>query len=173
MSAPPLSNSVVLAEDDAKALLLSCLDYRFQERIGRFLWDLGYRNSYDSFILAGASLGLSPDVNPKIASWQPAWWDHLHIAVSLHHIEKVIIVDHENCAAYKEFVGFDNEAEDASMPNIIPDLELRVHSHFLGRAYDAIKAVYPHLEVELWMIGLGDNVVRVWPAGQTGPVNGG
>lgn len=153
--APPLGS------DTADVLLLTCLDYRFFERIAAFMNKKGYTNNYDQFILAGASLGLAHEVNPMIAQWNQTWWDHLKLAVQLHKVKKVIIIDHEDCGAYRELLGFDNKIEDLKDPNIIPIKEVHIHSHYLKQAYSKIKKAYPSLIVELYLIGLTDNIIPI------------
>ncbi len=126
----------------------------------------GLTGNYDHFVLAGSSLGLSAKTNPIIESWQSTWNNHLDIAIRFHSISKVIIIDHEDCGAYKEFLGFNNRDEDIAMPNIIPAKELDIHSKYLRAAYRQIRTSRPELKVELYMIGLQDNVVRISPHNQ-------
>lgn len=147
----------------ADAMLLTCLDYRFFTRIDDFMIKKGFQDRYDAFILAGSSLGLNPQVSPMIANWQKTWWNHLELAYNLHKIKGVIIIDHEDCGAYKEFLGYNDETEDLQKAHIIPASELQIHSKYLREAYRRIKERYPDLTVELYMIGLYQDVVPVLP----------
>src|SRR6478672_10014383 len=57
---------------------------------------------------AGASLAA---VSPKFPSSNAAFWDHVGIAKQLHHIKKVIVVDHRDCGAYKVAFGKEYKGE--------------------------------------------------------------
>lgn len=163
---PTLStdSTIPLSTDhNAEALLLTCLDYRFLERIAIFMDSIGLRDSYDHFVLAGAELGLAPQVNPMIPMWQRTWWDHLDLAMNLHHIKRVIILSHEDCGGYREFTGFTNTLQDVANPTVIPPAEVDIHTKYLHEAYYRIKARYPQLQVDLYMIGLVQDVIQIPP----------
>jgi carbonic anhydrase len=61
-------------------------------------------NKYDQIILAGASLGA---INDQFPAWGSAFIDHVQVALDLHHISKVIVMDHRDCGAYKVILGQD------------------------------------------------------------------
>jgi hypothetical protein len=145
----------------AKAMLLTCMDYRFSERIGLFMASKDLTNQYDHFILAGASLGMSSELDPMVEPWRRTWFEHLDLAVQLHKISSVIIIDHEDCGAYRELLGFDHETEDMDNPNIIPMAEVDIHSKYLREAYTKIRQRYPTLTIELYMIGLKQNTISI------------
>ena len=74
------------------------MDFRLLEKIVIFMKDIGYSNSYDHFILAGASLAYVVD---QFKSWRKIGKEHLDIAVKLHKIKEIICIDHEQCGAYR------------------------------------------------------------------------
>lgn len=154
----PLSLSVGHTAD---ALLFTCLDYRFLGRIVSFMNKQGLENNYDQFVLAGASLGLDSTVVPNGKAWLDTFWDHVKLAIDLHHIKRVIIIDHEDCGAYREFIGFNYEDEDLANPDVIPPEEIHVHSKYLQQAYRLILSRYPQLQVQLHMIGLKENIISI------------
>ena len=95
-----------------KSFILSCIDPRFAHATDQYLYDKYTSNglSYDHFVLAGAALGggltgtgtgagqcndLSPDSN-----WNQTLKDHIQIAITLHNVKQVEILDHLNCGAY-------------------------------------------------------------------------
>src|SRR5579872_1549189 len=92
------STEVVGPKHQAKVLLLSCIDFRFIDKISRFMDESGYRGDYDYFILAGASLGVNQQEFPE---WSPTWWEHVDLALSLHSIQKIIVFGHEDCGAFR------------------------------------------------------------------------
>jgi hypothetical protein len=94
-------------------LLISCIDLRLTDDLVRFMDHENLTNRYDHVILAGASLGVS--LGHELKKWSAtdsyqfeAWWqvlkEHIGIAVALHYIEDVYVVEHEGCGAYKNFV---------------------------------------------------------------------
>jgi carbonic anhydrase len=141
---------VVLAAGQADALLLSCMDYRLLDAIGRYMNARGLAQKYDHFILAGASLGAVTD---KYPDWNRAFWEHLGVAIDLHGIHKVIVVDHRDCGAYKVILG-DDLAKD-------PAKETAVHARNPRALRDRIKAKHQTLEVELALMNLKGKVEAI------------
>src|SRR5947207_13242980 len=86
------------ANGTVEALALTCIDYRLVDDSVKFFDGMHMTNRYDITALAGASLAA---VSPKFPSSNTAFWDHVGIAKALHHIKKVIVVDHRDCGAYK------------------------------------------------------------------------
>lgn len=86
----------------ARALVVSCMDFRLINKVRDMMSQRGYSDNYDLFILAGASLGY---VQKKLPNWAGILHDHLHYAVSLHHVKEVIFVDHLDCGLYKQYYG--------------------------------------------------------------------
>lgn len=141
---------IVRAAGDTEALLLSCMDYRLIDDIVRYMDGRGMTNKYDHVILAGASLGVLQDKN---LSWGQTFWDHVKVALDLHHIRKVMIMDHRDCGAYKVFLG----------PEAVKDAaaETAVHAAKLKALGGQVKARHPGLEVELLLMGLDGKVEAV------------
>ncbi|KKR79204.1 MAG: hypothetical protein UU22_C0002G0031 [Parcubacteria group bacterium GW2011_GWA2_40_8] len=90
-----------------EALVLMCIDFRFRESVQENLKAKGIK-SYDIMAFPGASLGLSSDSNPA----QKPLLNAITISKNLHNIQRVVIVDHEDCGAYggsSNFVSLDEE----------------------------------------------------------------
>jgi carbonic anhydrase len=134
----------------AAALLLTCMDYRLTDETVAYMDGRGLHDSYDHVVLAGASLGALTDKYPE---WGKAFRDHVAIAKALHHIHKVIVIDHRDCGAYKTFLG------EAAVKDLAT--ETATHATYLRRLRDAIKADHPDLEVELGIMGLDGKVEAV------------
>lgn len=111
-----------LAKDRADALVLTCIDYRFVHVIPEYMNEHYPSLSYDHTILAGASLGVFAGIYP---AWASTFWEHLEVAIALHGIHTVFILDHRDCGAYREFEALP-EAPD-------PDLERIIHQHYMDR----------------------------------------
>ena len=87
---------------EVEALALTCIDYRLVDDGLKFFGNMHLTKNYDQVALAGASLAA---VSPKFPSSNAAVWDHVVIAKQLHHIKKVIFLDHRDCGAYKVAFG--------------------------------------------------------------------
>ncbi|WP_143959471.1 hypothetical protein [Litoribacter populi] len=118
--------------------VLSCIDLRFSDSLSKFLDHDKLTNRYDHFILAGTSLGtqgagvLESLFNDKVmekynsfSEWKMLFCQHLDLAVNLHQVEDVYIMEHEDCGAYKGFLkdGIFTEREK----------EHKCHKHFASQ----------------------------------------
>ncbi len=135
-----------------KALVLSCIDYRVLEAERYFLSLQNLGNLYDMTALAGSSLALSGVPHQADAM---AFWDQLDISYRLHHIKKVIILDHQDCAAFAYKIN-PQLSDD-------PKLELQTHQESMSRAYWAIRDKYPDLNIELYFVSLNADVKSLEP----------
>ena len=104
------------AQDKPSIFLLTCIDYRYAHRIIDVMDSKGLRRKYDIFSLAGAAAG---------ANEKPTWLDtlveHIHVARKIKHpINHVIILEHRDCGAYKEFFGLEWD-------KVTPPVELKSH----------------------------------------------
>lgn len=130
-----------------EALVLTCLDYRFLETIAAYLDSRGLTNNYDHVILAGASLGAQTEAYP---AWTETWWQHLDLAIQLHQISRVFVLDHRDCGAFRLLIGpeytLDRESETAA------------HTRSLRSLRDQINERKPDLAVELMLIDLDRSI---------------
>ncbi|GAB4197140.1 MAG: hypothetical protein Fur006_45380 [Coleofasciculaceae cyanobacterium] len=109
-------------------------------------------NQYDWTALAGASLALAgfPHKADTLA-----FWDQLDLSYRLHHINKVIILDHQDCGAYASKFDPDLSSD--------PEREQQVHLDYLNRAYWSIRNRYPDIDVELYFAKLNAEILPVLP----------
>lgn len=138
------------ASGKAEALLLSCMDYRLVDDLVHFMDGKGLTNEYDHVVLAGASAGASAE---KFAAWHETFWTHLKVAIDLHGIKKVMVIDHRDCGAYKIAFGPEH-AKD-------PGVEMSVHAAVLRPFAAKIKEKYAALEVETYLMALDGTVEDV------------
>jgi carbonic anhydrase len=138
------------ASGTAEALLLSCMDFRLVDDLAKFMDSKGLTNEYDHIVLAGASAGASAE---KFAAWHETFWTHLKVAIDLHKIKKVMIIDHRDCGAYKIAFGPEH-AED-------PELEYSVHAAVLRPMAAKIKEKHASVEVETYLMALDGSVEEV------------
>ena len=135
------------AEGNARTLLLSCMDYRLMDEIERYMLRRGLYHNYDHIVLAGASLGAITD---KYPSWGNTFWDHLELAVQMHGVHTVMVMDHRDCGAYKVLLGADY-AKDAQK-------ETTEHTAKLTQLKRMIVRKYPKIEVETLLMNLNGEV---------------
>ena len=140
----------VRASGTAEALLLSCMDFRLVDDLVKFMDGKGLTNEYDHVVLAGASAGATSD---KFSGWHETFWSHLKVAIDLHKIKKVMVIDHRDCGAYKIAFGPDH-AKD-------PALELAVHAAVLRPFAAKIREKYAAIEVETYLMALDGSVEDV------------
>ncbi|AWB08597.1 hypothetical protein A6A40_26835 (plasmid) [Azospirillum humicireducens] len=143
MSRPAQAGSV-------DTLLLSCMDYRLMGHVASYMNARNMQANYDHVILAGASLGALTDKKP---AWGEAFWDHVAVAKELHHIKRLIVMDHRDCGAYKVFLGMDVASDPAK--------ETAVHGQYLTKLKAMVKERHPDLEVELLLMGLDGTVEKL------------
>ena len=137
------------AGNEARALLLSCIDFRFVELEHAFLARQLLTGAVDWVALAGASLALTGFPHRADAR---AFWDQLQLSRSLHHIRQVILLDHQDCAAY---------AAIHPEPFADPQAELELHAATLRRARQRILRRHPELAVQLYFARLDGEVVPI------------
>lgn len=131
----------------ADALLLSCMDYRLVDDLVRFMDSKGLTDKYDHVILAGAAAGATAE---KFSSWNKTFWEHLQVAIDLHKVHKVIVVDHRDCGAYKIAYGPEHTKD--------PALERAVHAAVLLPLALEIRQKYKDLHVETYLMALDGTV---------------
>ena len=90
------------AEGNYEAMVLSCIDPRIQEPVHKYTVDQNLTGKFSQFVIAGASIGV---VTPAFKDWHQAFWDNLGTSIQLHHIKKVIAIDHRDCGAARIAYG--------------------------------------------------------------------
>ena len=97
MSAPGTFKDVVsdphCVIKKADVVILTCLDFRFFVEISRIMKGI----KYDHLILAGAALGATWHEVPK---WHDTFFQHVGLALRLHQVERLIVMEHRECGAY-------------------------------------------------------------------------
>lgn len=122
-----------------KAMVISCMDYRFVNDKVEYLDELGYNKEYDHYVMAGASIGFSK------AKWKRVAFEHIDLAIKLHKINEIIILDHMDCGAYKLL-----------MPDA-PD-EKKAHIRVLKKVRKQLLKLYPKMTVTLKLMNVDGTV---------------
>ena len=139
------------ASGAAEAVVLTCMDFRLVDKTVKYLDSLDHmQGEYDHIVLAGASLSVVTD---KFPAWATTFWDHVKIAIDLHHVKEVIVLDHRDCGAYKLVYGKDLGAS--------PKEETDIHTANLKKIFKVLKEKYPHIEVRLALMALDGTVDHI------------
>ena len=137
-----------LSEYTAKAIVLSCMDFRFVNDKVYFFNASGYRDNYNKFSLAGASLGYNQDSFP---AWSETFDKHVELAIDLHQIDEVVVLDHMDCGAYR--ILYDN-------PSMSMQEEYELHKVNLNKFKIAMNKKYPSLKVTTFLTNIDGSIVQ-------------
>ena len=90
-----------------KAMVLSCIDPRFQNLTHNHLKKKKLTGKYSAFTIAGAAVGVTHN---KFKQWHKTFYDNLATSIQLHKIEKLIVINHKDCGAAKSLMAKKNLA---------------------------------------------------------------
>lgn len=141
----------VIYEDThrAIAMVLSCIDYRFIDKTIHFIEGTEADDRFDLTTLAGASLGYN---QTKYKCWRETFLQLVQLAIELHHIEEIIVVDHMDCGAYALFYpGLESNSEQ----------ERAHHIKNIHRFIKSIRKKYPNFIYRGYLLHLDDTVETV------------
>ena len=136
------------AEGNYEAMILACIDPRFQEPVHAYAQKNGLIGKYSQFIFAGAAIGV---VAPKFADWHKTFWDNLAATIELHSIKKVIAINHRDCGAAKIAYG------DASIAT--PEKENETHRAALAEFRKQVGQRQPKLAVQTGLMALDGSMM--------------
>jgi len=126
-----------------KALVITCMDYRFVNVTQQRLRELGYDGDYDLLTVAGASLSYEPMVVHE-SNFLKEYVDyHIEVAMKLHDIQEVIIIDHKDCGAYKLRYGAETIARSC---------EKEMHKTNCENMHHILKRKFPTLRVSSYYV---------------------
>lgn len=113
-----------MAEHVTEAIVVHCIDFRFQKYLDSWLHEYLGHDNYDRVSLAGAVFDFE------------AILKQVEISKSLHEIKKAILINHEDCGAYGAAGNYERHKAD------------------LAKAQRKIKALLPDLDVEIYYLHL-------------------
>ena len=131
-----------------QAMVLSCIDPRFQPKVFNYLKRRKLVGKYSSFTIAGAAVGVTAN---KFKRWHKVFWDNFDTSVKLHNIKKLIVINHRDCGAAKIING----TKEFSRIN-----ETKVHKNSFLKIKKIFKKKYPKLSIELKLISLNSKVEK-------------
>ena len=129
-----------------KAMVLSCIDPRFQPIVYNYLRKKKLSGKYSSFTIAGSAVGVTAN---KFKRWHKIFWDNFETSVKLHNIKKLIVINHRDCGAAKIING-KKEFSDLN--------ETKVNKNSFKKIKKIFRKKYPKLSIELKIISLNSKV---------------
>jgi carbonic anhydrase len=139
--------AALAASGNYEAMVLSCIDPRFQKPVANYMARRRLTGKYSAFVIAGASIGV---VAPAFKDWQKAFWDNLAATIDLHNIKSIIAINHRTCGAAKIAYG------DAAVAN--NDAETKTHRDALAEFRKQVGEKQPKLKIETHLMALGGKV---------------
>ena len=127
-----------------KAMVLSCIDPRFQPKVYKYLKDKNLIGKYSSFTIAGAAIGVTAK---KFKKWHTTFFDNLSTSIKLHKIDRLIVINHKDCGAAKIING-KNKFTSA--------VENKIHRGSFKKIKKVLTKKYPSLKVNFKILSLKD-----------------
>ena len=129
-----------------KAMVLSCMDPRFQTKVSNYLKRRKLMGNYSAFTIAGAAIGVTAS---KFKKWHSTFWENLNTSIKIHRIEKLIVINHKDCGAAKIVNG----KKEFSLQN-----EMKIHENSFEKIKSNLKKKHPRLKVELNLMSLNGRI---------------
>ncbi len=129
-----------------QAMVLSCIDPRFQPIVYNYLKKKKLNGKYSAFTIAGSAIGVT---DYKFKKWRKSFWDNFETSIKLHNIKKLIVINHRDCGAAKLING----KKEFSKTN-----ETKVHRNSFQKIKKIFRKKYPKLKIELKLISLNNEV---------------
>ena len=131
-----------------KAMVLSCMDPRFQHLVHNHLKKKKLTGKYSAFTIAGAAVGVTHN---KFKEWHKTFYNNLATSIQLHKIEKLIVINHKDCGAAKIVNG----KKEFSATN-----EKKIHKDSFSKLKKEIKKRFPKLKVESNLMSLESKITK-------------
>ena len=131
-----------------KAMVLSCMDPRFQHLVHNYLKKKKLTGKYSAFTIAGAAVGVTHN---KFKEWHKTFYNNLATSIQLHKIEKLIVINHKDCGAAK----IANGIKEFNVTN-----EKKIHEDSFSKLKKEIKKRFPKLKVELNLMSLESKITK-------------
>ena len=127
-----------------EAIVLSCIDPRFQPKVYRYLKSKKLTGKYSSFTIAGAAIGVTAK---KFKKWHSTFIDNLSTSIKLHKINKLIVINHRDCGAAKIVSG---------KKKFTSNIENRIHKDSFKKIKKVLNKKFPSLKVNFKILSLKD-----------------
>ena len=125
-----------------KAMVLSCIDPRFQTKVFNYLKKKNLTGKYSSFTIAGGSIGVTAK---KFKKWHSTFWENLATSIKLHNISNLIVINHNDCGAAKIVNG--NNKFSTSIENKIHNQSFKIIKRKLKKKHPSIKVSFKIMKI--------------------------
>lgn len=133
-------SKVGLIAGSPEAVVIHCCDYRFQAAMREFVLEgLGIR-SYDVVALPGGAHFASMEMEVLIPKQMKVGKDSLKFLIEHHQPERLILIDHADCAFFKDRLAFFFSE---------PSLNDRQRAN-MKKAHDVLQDWFPRVTVETY-----------------------
>ena len=139
--------TALAAEGHYEAMVLACIDPRMQEPVRHYTARRSLTRKYSQFVIAGAAIGV---VAEPFKDWHKAFWDNLATSIQIHHIKRVIAIDHRDCGAAKIAYGADKVAN--------PKIEAETHRAAMGEFRKQMAEKHPGMKVETGLMAISGKI---------------
>ena len=127
-----------------EAMVLSCMDPRFQTKVYKYLKKKKLTGKYSSFTIAGAAIGVTAK---KFKKWHSTFLENLSTSIKLHKINKLIVINHRDCGAAKIVNG---EKKFNST------IENKIHKDSFKKLKKVLNKKFPLLKINFKILSLKD-----------------
>ena len=127
-----------------EAMVLSCMDPRFQPKVYKYLKAKKLTGKYSAFTIAGAAIGVT---HKKFKKWHSTFIDNLSTSIKLHKIRKIIVINHKDCGAAKIVNG------KKKFNSII---ENKIHRESFKKIKKVLNNRFPSLKINFKILSLKD-----------------
>ena len=125
-----------------EAMVLSCIDPRFQSKVYKYLKAKKLTGKYSAFTIAGAAVGVT---HQKFKKWHSTFWENLATSIKLHKISNLIVINHNDCGAAK--IVNDNNKFSTSIENKIHNKSFKIIKKKLKKKYPSIKVSFKIMKI--------------------------
>ena len=125
-----------------EAMVLSCMDPRFQKPVHQHLKDKKLTGKFSAFTIAGGSIGVT---NNKFKKWHSTFLEKLETSINLHKINKLIVLNHNDCGAAK--IVNNNK-------NFNSRIENAIHKKSFNKLKKTLKKKFPKIKVSFKILSL-------------------
>ena len=127
-----------------EAMVLSCIDPRFQPKVYKYLKGKKLTGKYSAFTITGAGIGVT---HKKFKKWHSTFIDNLSTSIKLHKINKLIVINHRDCGAAKIVNG------KKKFTSII---ENKIHKDSFKEIKKNLNKKFPNLKIYFKILSLKD-----------------
>ncbi|GAB4139733.1 MAG: hypothetical protein Fur0024_0260 [Patescibacteria group bacterium] len=134
----------------AKAVVITCIDFRFHDQVQSFLKEKGYLGHSDEIVIAGSSRDF---VKPLEEFHGNYVWRQVELSMKLHDPDEIVVIDHQDCGGY---------AQDGTIPaGLSKEEDKNHHKNHLEKLKSDLEAKYAGKVVKFFYATLEGNVEEV------------